>query len=219
MLETGDFIDINLGGVPALREAGRHLLAPGGVDRGARRRARANQIWTYRVPSLLGALAAVAATFFLVRAVCRRRDGVRRGPASRPERAPDVRGQDRQDRRGPRRAASSSRRPCLMRIYLSVRSPDDRRAADARLLLLGWAAFALGHPHQGAGHRCSSAARPSSPSRSWDRDWRWLSRLHALTRLRRLPLLIVAPWAIAIGIASRRRSSINSRSARISRPS
>src|SRR5262245_47180873 len=68
MLETGDFIDINLGtqaryakpiGIYWLQAASTSVLGQGAV----------NRIWTYRVPSLLGALAAVAATFFIARMI------------------------------------------------------------------------------------------------------------------------------------------------------
>src|SRR5215217_4655802 len=66
MLETGDFINIKLGdqvryekpvGIYWLQAASAAVFGSGAL----------NQIWTYRVPSMLGALAAVAATFMLVR--------------------------------------------------------------------------------------------------------------------------------------------------------
>src|SRR4051794_19530835 len=68
MLETGDFIDINLGsearyakpiGIYWLQAASTAALGQGVW----------NRIWTYRVPSLIGALIAVAATFFLARMI------------------------------------------------------------------------------------------------------------------------------------------------------
>src|SRR5690348_16463322 len=66
MLETGDFVDINLGGVPRYEKpVGIYWLQAASTavfGTGAR-----DSIWTYRVPSLLGALAGVAATFWLVR--------------------------------------------------------------------------------------------------------------------------------------------------------
>ena len=67
MLESRDFIDIKLGqdaryakpvGIYWLQAASTSVLGNGGRS----------QIWTYRVPSFLGALAAVAATFWMVRA-------------------------------------------------------------------------------------------------------------------------------------------------------
>ncbi len=67
MLETGDFININLGDGPRYEKpAGIYWLQAAStavLGTGPR-----NQIWTYRLPSLVGALTAVAATFFLVRA-------------------------------------------------------------------------------------------------------------------------------------------------------
>src|SRR5690348_13559425 len=66
MLETGDFIDISLGGVPRYEKpVGIYWLQA--VSTAAFGSGTRNHIWTYRIPSLLGALAAVAATFFLVR--------------------------------------------------------------------------------------------------------------------------------------------------------
>src|SRR3954468_1046044 len=66
MLETGDFVDINLGGVPRYEKpVGIYWLqaaSTAAFGTGVR-----DSIWTYRVPSLLGALAGVAATFWLVR--------------------------------------------------------------------------------------------------------------------------------------------------------
>src|SRR5258708_27486191 len=67
MLETRDFVDIQLGGearyekpvgIYWLQAASTAVLGSGSRD----------QIWSYRVPSLLGALAALAATFWLARA-------------------------------------------------------------------------------------------------------------------------------------------------------
>src|SRR3981081_1154276 len=70
MLESRDFVDIQLGGearyekpvgIYWLQAASTAVLGSGLRD----------QIWTYRVPSLVGALTAVAATFWLVRAFAR----------------------------------------------------------------------------------------------------------------------------------------------------
>ena len=64
MLETGDFVDIRLGEeVRYAKPAGIYWMqavTTAALGQGAR-----DRIWTYRVPSLLGALAAVAGTFWL----------------------------------------------------------------------------------------------------------------------------------------------------------
>src|SRR5215831_15402192 len=66
MLETKDFVDINLGAGPRyekpvgiywLQAAATTVFGAGSRDK----------IWTYRIPSVLGALLAVAATFFIAR--------------------------------------------------------------------------------------------------------------------------------------------------------
>src|SRR5438874_9219760 len=66
MLETRDFVDIRLGpDVRYEKPAGIYWMQAVSffqADDGIR-----DAIWTYRVPSFLGALAAVAATFWLVR--------------------------------------------------------------------------------------------------------------------------------------------------------
>ena len=66
--------------------------------------------------------------------------------------------------------------------------------------MLGWAAFGAGILIKGPLVALICGASIASVS-LYDRDWRWLSRLHVLPGFA-LVLLIVAPWAIAIGIAS-----------------
>ena len=88
----------------------------------------------------------------------------------------------------------------LMRIYLSARSPDTVAAPTRALVMLGWAAFAFGILIKGPVVVLVCGASIIAVSLA-DRDWRWLSRLHALTGFG-LAVLIIAPWAIAIGIVS-----------------
>jgi 4-amino-4-deoxy-L-arabinose transferase-like glycosyltransferase len=66
--------------------------------------------------------------------------------------------------------------------------------------MLGWATFALGILIKGPVVVLVCGASIIAVSLA-DRDWRWLSRLHALSGLG-LSGLIIAPWAIAIGIVS-----------------
>src|SRR6185295_7577076 len=73
----------------------------------------------------------------------------------------------------------------LLRAYLSARKPAEHHPPTLALALAGWAAFGLGVLGVSL----------------WDRDGRWLARLHALPGVA-LATLIVAPWMIAIGIAS-----------------
>ncbi len=67
MLETGDFVRIMNGDVPRNRKPiGIHWLqAPFAAAARAAGVATANPIWPYRIPSLLGAMAAVLATYSL----------------------------------------------------------------------------------------------------------------------------------------------------------
>ena len=198
MLETGDFININLGGVPRYEKpAGIYWLQAASTavfGSGTR-----NQIWTYRVPSLLGALAAVAATFFLVRLFA----GVETAFAAGLLLGMSVLLMSEAKIAKTDAALAGCitvAQAVLMRVYLSVRSPGTVVHPTPALVMLGWAAFALGILIKGPVVALVCGASIIAVSLA-DRDWRWLSGLHALTGFG-LAVLIIVPWAIAIGIVS-----------------
>ena len=198
MLETGDFININLGGVPRYEKpAGIYWLQAASTavfGSGTR-----NQIWTYRVPSLLGALAAVAATFFLVRLFA----GVETAFAAGLLLGMSVLLMSEAKIAKTDAALAGCitvAQAVLMRVYLSVRSPGTVVHPTSALVMLGWAAFALGILIKGPVVALVCGASIIAVSLA-DRDWRWLSGLHALTGFG-LAVLIIVPWAIAIGIVS-----------------
>jgi 4-amino-4-deoxy-L-arabinose transferase-like glycosyltransferase len=87
MLETGDFIDINLGSGPRYaKPVGIYWLqaaSTAALGEGVR-----DKIWTYRVPSALGALAAVIATYWLARNVAGREAAFAAGAGFRTPAAP-----------------------------------------------------------------------------------------------------------------------------------
>ena len=198
MLESGDYININLGDGPRYEKpVGIYWLqAASSAVLGSGER---NQIWTYRIPSLLGALTAVAATFFLVRLFA----GVETAFAAGLLLGMSVLLMS-EAKIAKTDAALvgciTVAQAVLMRIYLSVRSPDRVAPATRGLVMLGWAAFALGILIKGPVVVLVCGASIIAVSLA-DRDWRWLSRLHALTGFG-LAVLIIAPWAIAIGIVS-----------------
>ena len=193
--QTGDFIDIKLGGVPRYEKpAGIYWLQAAStavLGSGAR-----NQIWTYRIPSLLGALTSVAATFFLVRLFAGVETafaaGLLLGMSVLLMSEAKIAKTD-----AMLAGCITVAQAVLVRVYLSVRSPDRVTPPTRALLMLGWAAFAFGILIKGPPVALVCGASIIAVSLA-DRDWRWLSRLRALSGFG-LTLLIIAPWAIATG--------------------
>jgi 4-amino-4-deoxy-L-arabinose transferase-like glycosyltransferase len=198
MLESGDYININLADGPRYEKpVGIYWLqAASTATLGSDPR---NQIWTYRVPSLLGALTAVAATFFLVRLFAGIETaftaGLLLGMSVLLMSEAKIAKTD-----AALVGCITVAQAVLMRIYLSARTPDTVMTPARGLVMLGWAAFALGILIKGPVIVLVCSASIIAVSLV-DRDWRWLSRLRALTGFG-LAVLIVAPWAIAIGIVS-----------------
>ncbi|MGH6828439.1 MAG: ArnT family glycosyltransferase [Rhizomicrobium sp.] len=200
MLESGNFVDIRFGQVPRYKKpvgiywmqaaataiAG-HLENPSSLDR----------IWTYRLPSLMGGIAAVWLTFWLgsefgadvglvaalllgfsvlatAEAMIATTDAVLL-------------------------ACVTAVQGVLLRLY---RAGAEGRPVSARLVLWGWAAFAIGILVKG----------PVAPAVAlvtvaalllWDwrskrgPSWFWLKAVRPWAGSA-LALLIVAPWLIAI---------------------
>jgi 4-amino-4-deoxy-L-arabinose transferase-like glycosyltransferase len=198
MLETRDFVDIKLGGVARYEKpAGIYWLQAAStavLGKGMR-----DAIWTYRVPSLVGAAAAVAATFWLAGAFAgvdtaffaglilglsvlliseakiAKTDAVLLGSVTVAQ-------------------------AVILRTYLASRRPALCAAPSLAVLLVGWAAFGLGVLVKGPVIAAVTIASIVAVI-VWDRDWRWLTALKPLPGLL-VALAIVLPWAIAIGVAS-----------------
>jgi 4-amino-4-deoxy-L-arabinose transferase-like glycosyltransferase len=198
MLETRDFVDINLGGVPRyekpvgiywLQAASTALL--GGPSRDA--------IWTYRVPSLLGALGAVAATYWLTILFAGVEtaffSGLILGLSVLLMSEAKIAKTD-----AVLLATVAAAQAVIIRTYLSARLPASHAPPGTAVVMLGWAAFGLGVLVKGPLIAAVCIASVAAII-VWDRDWRWLGRLRPVLGLG-VALAIVLPWAIAIGIAS-----------------
>jgi 4-amino-4-deoxy-L-arabinose transferase-like glycosyltransferase len=198
MLETGDFINIRLGDVPRYEKpVGIYWLQA--ASTAVLGDAARNQIWTYRVPSLLGALAAVAATFFLVRLFASVEAaftaGLLLGMSVLLMSEAKIAKTD-----AVLLACIVAAQAVIMRVYLSLRSPYAVTGPQRGLVLLGWAAFGLGILIKGPLIVLVCGATVIAVSLI-DREWRWMLHLHPLSGFA-VALLIVTPWALAIGIAS-----------------
>jgi 4-amino-4-deoxy-L-arabinose transferase-like glycosyltransferase len=202
MLETGDFVNINLGSGPRyekpvgiywMQAASTAVL--GGGERDA--------IWTYRVPSFLGALGAVAATFLIARAIAGVEaaflGGLILGFGLLVMSEAHIAKTD-----AVLLAATTAVQAVLLRAYVAAR-PARVRSESApppslALVLFGWAAFAVGILVKGPVIVLVCAATILALV-VWDREWRWLAHLRPLYGVP-LALVIVLPWLIAIGVAT-----------------
>jgi 4-amino-4-deoxy-L-arabinose transferase-like glycosyltransferase len=195
MLETGDFVRIMNGSVPRNRKPiGIYWLqAPFAAAAQRAGIATGNPVWPYRLPSLLGGIAAVLATYSLGMSLF-----------------------------GNRRAALAAGAMLAACVILTVEAHIAK--TDAALLgattiavaMLGrafmgltmrWPACAVFWVALGAGVLIKGPITPMvvglaaiTASLAW-RDWRWLGRLRPGWGVA-LMLAVVAPWFVAIGIAT-----------------
>jgi 4-amino-4-deoxy-L-arabinose transferase-like glycosyltransferase len=203
MLETGDFVQIRLGdearaqkpvGIYWLQAASTAILSPILPDG-----AEQDTIWTYRIPSLAGALSALLLTFFLVRAFASVETAffaaLILGSTLILMVEAHIAKTD-----AFLLAMILGAQSFLMRTYLSVRKPEDVPAPSFAAAMAGWACFGFGILVKGPIILGVCGATVLAVS-VWDRDWRWLARLRPLSGFA-LALLIVVPWLIAIGIAT-----------------
>jgi 4-amino-4-deoxy-L-arabinose transferase-like glycosyltransferase len=197
MLATGDFIDIRFGHVPRYKKpVGIYWLqAASTAIAGMGDR---SHIWTYRLPSLLGGLVSVLLTFWCARGFA--------GAEEAWMAASLLGGTLLLSAESAIATTDAVQLACvlgvmgvLMRAYLAGRDAQ-RAVPTTRLVLAGWAAL-------GAGVLVKGPVVPAVALITvvalvaWDRDWRWLRLLKPLLGAP-LALALVAPWAIAISLAS-----------------
>jgi 4-amino-4-deoxy-L-arabinose transferase-like glycosyltransferase len=199
MLETRDFVDIHFGnetrykkpvGIYWLQSAATEAVSP--LTGGAR-----DWIWTYRIPSLLGALAAVALAFWCARAFL----GVEAsflsalllGITILLSSEAKIAKTD-----AVLLATVLGAQGVLLRAYLA-RDPDQPPVTFA-LAMMGWISFALGILIKGP-VIAGVVGFTTVALVIWDREWRWLGRLRPVWGVA-LTVLIVAPWLVAIAFKS-----------------
>ncbi len=197
MLESGNIIDIRFGHVPRYKkpigiywlQAATTAIAGLG-DR--------SHIWTYRLPSLLGGVLAVLLAFWLARAFVPAEEAwlgaALLGTTLLLTVESTIATTD-----AVQLACLLGAMGVLLRAYLAGRDPQ-RSPPSTRLVLAGWASLAAGILIKG----------PVVPAVclltvvvlvAWDRDWQWLKSLKPRWGVP-LTLAIVAPWGIAIALAS-----------------
>ncbi|HVV64616.1 MAG TPA: glycosyltransferase family 39 protein [Rhizomicrobium sp.] len=199
MLETRNFIDIRFGreprykkpvGIYWLQAAATEAASP--LTHGAR-----DRIWTYRIPSLIGALAAVALTFRLAAAFLDVETAflsalllgltILLGAEAKIAKTDAA-----------LLATVIGAQGALLRAYLA-RDPDQPRLTFFGAML-GWLSFALGVLIKGPVILGVCGATVLALV-LWDRKWRWLGALRPLRGLL-LTAIVVAPWLVAIALQS-----------------
>jgi 4-amino-4-deoxy-L-arabinose transferase-like glycosyltransferase len=197
MLETGDFVDIRFGHVPRykkpvgiywLQSATTAVAGLGERDR----------IWTYRLASLLGGVAAAWLTFWCARAFASPRTSLVAAvllSATLLTSAESIIATT----DAVLLACTLGAQAVLMRAYLA-RGADRPQLLSLWLALAGWIALGLSVLIKGpiALGVCAVTAIALS---AWDRDARWLTALRPVTGIL-VAILVVAPWAIAIALES-----------------
>jgi 4-amino-4-deoxy-L-arabinose transferase-like glycosyltransferase len=197
MLESGDFIDIRFGHVPRYKKPVAIYWLQAATTEVAGLGDKSH-IWTYRLASLLGGIAAVWLAFWTARAFAAPETALLAsallGASLLLTAEATIATTD-----AVLLAAILGAQGALMRVYLAAR--DAKRVVPARLtVLLGWAALGIGVLVKGPVALAIAALTVLGLS-LWDRDVKWLRGTHPLLGLP-LAALIVAPWAIAIAIAS-----------------
>jgi 4-amino-4-deoxy-L-arabinose transferase-like glycosyltransferase len=199
MLETHNFVDIRFGqeprykkpvGIYWLQAAATEAASP--ITNGAR-----DQIWTYRIPSLLGALAAVALVYWCASAFLSIEgaflSALLMGLTLLLSSEAKIAKTD-----AVLLATVVGTQAVLMRAYLA-RDPEHTQLTF-RTAMLGWLSFALAILIKGP-VVLGVVGMTLLVLLVWDRQWRWLGKLKPLWGIP-LTILIVAPWLIAIALQS-----------------
>ena len=197
MVETGDLVDIRLGHVPRYKKpVGIYWLQSAAT--GLAGLGDDSHIWTYRLPSLLGAISAAWLTAWCALAFLEAEAALVAGllmlgsvllAAEATIATTDA----------VLLACVLAVQGVLLRVYRKARQAD-ASPVPSRLIWLGWAAV-------GAGALVKFPVVPGVALITilglvaWDRQWRWLAQLKPVRGML-LAILIASPWLIAITLQS-----------------
>lgn len=197
MVETGNVVDIRFGGEARYKKpAGIYWLQAAATK--ALGRPPYDQIWTYRLPSLLGALAAVFLAFWCLGALAPPATALA-GAALLALTLGLTAEAHIAKTDAVLLASVLGAEGVLLRLYLAARDPARERPGFA-LAMAGWAAMAIGILIKGPVIVAVVGLTALAVS-LWDREWRWLAATRPLAGLA-LTLVLALPWLVAIGIQS-----------------
>ena len=197
MIESGNLIDIRFGGEARYKKpAGIYWLQAASTRLAGE--PPYDQIWTYRLPSLLGAIAAVLLAFWCFRALAPPRTAlvgaVLLALALGLTAEAHIAKTD-----AVLLATVLGAEGVLLRLYLTVRDTARERPGFG-LAMAGWVAMAIGILIKGPVIVAVVALTALAVS-LWDREWRWLAATRPLPGIA-LTLVLVLPWLVAIGVES-----------------
>jgi 4-amino-4-deoxy-L-arabinose transferase-like glycosyltransferase len=197
MIETGNYVDIRYSVGPRYKKpVGIYWMQAAATL--AFSKPPYNEIWTYRLPSLIGGIIAVMLAYWCARALA---------PPSTALIAAALIGFTVSLTAETRIAKTDAvllgtvlgSQALLLRSYLAARL--GRTPPSFWVAMGGWAAFAVGVLIKGPIILAVLAVTVIAVS-LWDKDWKWLRTLHWGWGLL-LTAIIVLPWGIAIEFASR----------------
>jgi 4-amino-4-deoxy-L-arabinose transferase-like glycosyltransferase len=199
MVESGNWVDIRFGQVPRYKKpVGIYWLQAGASELTSLITGHDDRIWSYRLPSLLGGIAASWLTVWCALAVTEVEGAFLAGllmlgsvllTAEATIATTDA----------VLLACALGMQGVLLRLYRAARD-ETAPQPSGQLVLWGWAACAFGilvkfpvMPGVGIATMIGLVA--------WERKWDWLRNIR-LTRGLVLTFLLVSPWLIAIAIQS-----------------
>jgi 4-amino-4-deoxy-L-arabinose transferase-like glycosyltransferase len=197
MVETGDLVDIRFSagarynkpiGIYWLQSASANIF--GGPEH--------NEIWAYRLPSLIGGFLALLFAYWCARAFASRETALLSaallGATLLLTAEAKIATTD-----AVLLATILAAQAVFLRIYLAARDAS-REPPSLSIVLAGWVAIAAGILIKGPVILAVLGATFAAVS-LWDRDGRWLKATRPALGIL-LVAILVAPWAIAIGIES-----------------
>ena len=195
MLETGNFIDIRFQNEPRYKKPiGIYWLQSAAVTAAAKAGAALDDIWGYRIPSFLGALAAVLLTFWTARAIIGRESAL---AASALFAACLTLALESRIAKSDAALIASIvlAQGALFRLYMAPAGSSTRGLAALFWLGLGAGILIKGPVAPGLALATSAVILIRDRRRGWTKNlhWGW-----------GLPLLlgVALPWFIAIGVSS-----------------